>query len=166
MSREVDGGGTAGRARLCANRIARANAMTRSFSMFLWRGGASGHRSRWALRRKVARLRSSMRILIRGGRYGGVGERTPTMAKWLAILKCGCEDWSGLRFRLFWDGTSLTLPHRRCFAQLAGPEVTELHFKSLIIATGARERLLPFPDGRCRTCSALEGYRHWSKRVC
>ncbi len=26
-----------------------------------------------------------------------------------------------------------------------GPEVAELHFKSLIIATGARERLLPFP---------------------
>ena len=32
--------------------------------------------------------------------------------------------------------------------------VTELRYRSLILATGARERLLPFPVGRCRMMGA------------
>jgi hypothetical protein len=87
-----------------------------------------------------------------------------SMAKRLAMLKCGCEDWIALRPD-FLGWHIFDAPAPKVLRAACGSEVTELHFKSLIIAT-ARERLLPFLDGLCRTCSALVGYRRWSKRDC
>lgn len=63
-------------------------------------------------------------------------------ASWKARLDAsGCEIWPG------WHATDLPTPGR--LRVEAETESRDIDFEHLILATGARERFLPFPDGRC-----------------